>query len=628
MRRIALLSTAVLLAACSPEFTPPASPAGLVAKANGTATASVDLCLTLLHNNDGESKIVNVGPGLEAYGGIARFATIVQRERAAANGRGATTPCGSTGARGSLLVSSGDNYLAGSQLNASLQGPIFYDAVGLDLIGYDALAIGNHEFDFGPDVFARFVNSFTRTRPPFISANLDVSADPTLAVLAASSRIVPSAAFALPQRTRLTDYSTIVTVAQRKVGIIGATTPLLPAISSPGRVVAQLNVAGLVNAEVDRLLTAGVTRIIFISHLQSLQEDLALVPQLRGVDVVVTGGGEELLGPVGGLYLPGDVPSGNYPRVATDVNGRTVRLITTRGDYAYLGRLVVGFDAAGEIVHVATQSGPIRVSSVAPDAVAENPAVKALVTDPVAAYDAASAARIVASSLVPLDGIRNNVRTAETNLGNLTADALLWQSRQRAVIVGAPLPQVGLQNAGGIRNGTLLPVGNISEKNTFDILPFSNFVSIVPNIPATQFKEILENAVSRVSFIDGRFLQVAGFTFEWQVSGTPQIVTNAGLVTTPGTRIRTVTLNDGTVLVQNGAVVSGASPVDIATIDFLAKGGDQSPYRGAPFTSIGIVYQLGLQNYLTAPTSIGGLGGTVTSTQYPAGGSGRITRIP
>jgi len=624
-----LVSAAVLLAACSSDLTPPASPAGLVAKANGITTPAVDLCLTILHNNDGESKIVNVGPGLESFGGIARFATIVQRERAAANGRGVTTPCGATGARGSLLVSSGDNYLAGSQLNASLTGPIFYDAVALDIIGYDALAIGNHEFDFGPDVFARFVNSFTRTQPPFISANLDVSADPSLAPLAASGRIVPSAAFVLPQRTRLTDYSAIVTVSQRKVGIIGATTPLLPAISSPGRVVAQPNVAGIVNAEVDRLIAAGVSRIIFISHLQSLQEDLALVPQLRGVDVVVTGGGEELLGPVGGLYLPGDVRSGDYPRLATDVNGRTVRLVTTRGDYAYLGRLVVGFDAAGEIVHVGPQSGPIRVSSVAPDAVAENPTVKALVTDPVKAYDAASAARIVATSGVPLDGVRNNVRSVETNLGNLVADALLWQAQQRAGIVAAPQPNVGLQNGGGIRNGSVLPVGSISEKNTFDIFPFANFVSIVPNIQAAQFKELLENAVSRVEFLDGRFLQVAGFTFEWQSTGqTAQIVTIAGVVTTPGTRVRQVKLNDGTVLVDNGAVVPGAPSVNIATIDFLANGGDQSPYRRASYTSVGIVYQLALQNYLTASTSIGGLGGTVTAAQYPAGGSGRIKRLP
>ena len=83
-----------------------------------------------------------------------------------------------------VLVSSGDNFLPGPEFNASLtRGLPFYDAVALDRIGYSALAIGNHECDFGPDILADFIESFEVTRPPFLSANLDVSGEPRLAGL-------------------------------------------------------------------------------------------------------------------------------------------------------------------------------------------------------------------------------------------------------------------------------------------------------------------------------------------------------------------------------------------------------------------------------------------------------------
>lgn len=632
MRRIPVLVVATAaLAACTRDVLPPSAPIVAAVAGSSSGGPAIDFCLTLLHNNDAESKLLQVatGPTFANYGGIARFATVVQRQRALANGSGATTPCGSTGPRGSLLVSSGDNFLAGLELNASFAGPTFYDAVGMDIIGYDASAIGNHEFDFGPELLARFVSGFTRTRPPFLSANLDVSGEPSLQALATAGRIRGTAAFAMPRRTVLSDWSTVVSVGERKVGIIGATTPRLPTISSPGRAQAREDVAGIVNAEVDRLLAAGVTRIIFISHLQSLNEDLALVPQLRGIDVIVAGGGEEILGSPSALYVPGDVPTRAYPVIATDLNGKTVRLVTTRGDYAYVGRLVVGFDAAGEIVQVGAQSGPIRVAGGSlPDAVPDHPLVKAQVTDPVAAYVAAANARVLASADVALDGRRTPVRTIETNLGNLTADALLWQAKQSASTRGAPQPDVALQNGGGIRNNSLIPAGNISEGTLFGILPFSNFVAIVPSIPRAQFKEILENAVSNVANIDGRFIHVAGFRFEWSVTGAAQtIIGNTGVVGTPGTRVRNVTLDDGTQIVVNGVVQAGPA-INIATIDFLANGGDQSPYRGAAFASLGVSYLQGLQNYVTGATPSGALGGVISSVKYPGGGTGRIVRLP
>jgi 5'-nucleotidase len=225
----------------------------------------------------------------------------------------------------------------------------------------------------------------------------------------------------------------------------------------------------------------------------------------------------------------------------------------------------------------------------------------------------------------------------ETNEGNLIADSQRWQAAQVAGDFGVPVPDVAVQNGGGIRNGTIIPAGPLSELDTFDMVPFPNFVSVVPNIPREQFKEILENAVACTQTSDfedppvgnplcgdGRFTQISGFEFEWTASGTQMIIDDLGNVTQPGTRVINVHLldDDGTAIVEGGAVVSGPD-LTVATTDFLARGGDQYPFRGAPFTTVGFSYQQALSNYIQ-----GGLGGLVSTAMYPEGGSGRITPTP
>jgi 5'-nucleotidase len=127
--------------------------------------------------------------------------------------------------------------------------------------------------------------------------------------------------------------------------------------------------------------------------------------------------------------------------------------------------------------------------------------------------------------------------------------------------------------------------------------------------------------VSRVDLVDGRFAQVAGFSFTWDPAGTPQVLNDDGTVATPGTRVRDVTLDDGTQIVIAGVVQAG-DPLDIATIDFSARGGDQYPYRGAPFTTLGVSYQQAVSNFIQDPT---GLDGVISAADYPEGGEGRIT---
>lgn len=551
--------------------------------------------LTVLHNNDGESQLVNAGTGLEDFGGVHRFATVLKDARVEARQTG----------DGSIFVSSGDNFLAGPEFTAGLdKGVPFYDTIALDALDYDAVSFGNHDFDFGPEVLADFLRGYTNM-PPYLGANVDVSGEPSLQSFADAGDITPS---------------TVVRVKGEEIGIVGALTPVLPQISSPGRVVVDPDVAGAIQAEVDAFGAAGVDKIVVISHLQSVQEDLALAAMLDDVDVMVAGGGDEVLANDGDLLVPGDTPAGPYPMVAADADGTPVPVVTTAGSYRYLGGLAVEFDADGEVV--GWEGGPIRVAGGDnPDAVKPAGNLVARVVKPVLEFLAELDEQVVGTSEVALNGVRADIRSVETNEGDLVADALLWQADQLAPGAGQPAPDVALQNGGGIRNDDVRGPGAITLLDTFDMLPFSNFVSVVPSVPREQFKELLENAVSRVEFGDGRFAQVAGFSFTWDASGTPQVLDADGTVVTPGTRVVDAALDDGTALIEDGLVVAG-DDLTIATIDFLARGGDGYPFRGAEFTNLAASYQQALVNYIED-----GLGGLITAADYPEGGEGRITRL-
>jgi 2',3'-cyclic-nucleotide 2'-phosphodiesterase (5'-nucleotidase family) len=574
--------------------------------------AKPDYTLTILHNNDGESRLTGA-PGQPDFGGVARFATLVDDLR-----KDATTgkpPAGHAGHRGVVLLSSGDNFLAGPEWQASLdKGVPFYDSLALSRIGYSAFAIGNHEFDFGPDVLADFIESFGRKPPPFLSANLDVSDEPRLQALADDGTIVAS---------------TVVRERGERIGIVGATTPLLPAISSPRNVKVLDDVPGLIQDQVDALERSGVNKIILISHLQNINEDLELVPMLSGVDVAIAGGGDELLANEGDLLVPEDQRAINpatgepftYPTLATDADGVDVPIVTTAGDYKYVGRLVVNFDKNGTVLSVDDRSGPVRVSGVAPDAVRPDQWIQRNVVDPVNSYIADLSANVIATSQVALEGRRPQIRQEETNLGNLMADALRDAGTDRAAEFGVVPPDVAIQNGGGIRNASLIPAGPLTELDTFSIAAFPNFVSVVPDVPRDQFKEIIENLVSRIPLEDGRFGHISGFRFTYDASLTAQVVDNDGNVLTPGNRVRSVVLDDGTVIVADGVVQDGP-PVAIATNDFSARGGDQYPFRDLPFTTVGFTYQQALAAYL-----VDDLGGVVSVADYPEGGEGRIVRL-
>ena len=577
------------------------------APATAQEEPSTDVTLTLLHNNDGESALFERLVDGQPFAGIAPFATVakdLQRE----GDRG--------GDNVSLMVSSGDNYLASAQFQASLdKGIPYYDAIAMDEIGYDASAIGNHEFDFGPEVFANFVESFN-SKTPFVSSNLDFSGEPVFDQLVDSDRVVRSA---------------VVKEGGETFGFVGATTELLPTISSPRNVIATA-ILPAVQTEVDRLTDLGVNKIIMISQLQSIQEDISLAAMLDGVDIMVAGGGDELLANPDDLLIPGDVAILPYPVIATDSNGTEVPIVTTSGGYQYVGRLIVDFDQQGNIIAFDDTSGPVRVTTGAfDDAVEADRLVTKKVVEPVQDYVAALATTVVAQTQVPLNSARGAVattgsppvpiipiqvtapgeRVSNTNLGNIAADSMLWQAQQLAPAFGVDAPVIAFQNGGGIRTpDTLLFPGatpaapaDVTRLDINNQFPFPNFVSVVEDVPVTQLKVLLENAVSNVERVDGRFAHVAGMTFEWNSTGTPNV-----------DRVRKITV--GGVVVYDAALSDGFpdpdATFDVGTIDFLARGGDGYNFGGLPFTTLGVTYEQSMLNYLAGP-----LAELITEAQYP-----------
>ena len=271
-----------------------------------------------------------------------------------------------------------------------------------------------------------------------------------------------------------------------RIGIIGATTPNLRFISSPRNVHIISDMAGEIQSEVNQLEASGVNKIVLISHLQDLDADMALVGQLNGVDVVVAGGGNELLANGGDLLVPGyEEPYGPYAIIATDLKGTEVPVVTTTGRYGYLGKLVVHFDGEGNVAEIDKEaSGLIRIAGGEnPDAMDSNRQVQEMLVDPVLEFRD-DRVQPIAISQVDLEGRRSEVRSRETNLGNLMADSLLWQAQRVAVDYGAAPPDVALQNGGAIRNG--IPAGPVRLLDTFDMAPFSNLVTVLENISRMQ----------------------------------------------------------------------------------------------------------------------------------------------
>ncbi|WP_419856418.1 5'-nucleotidase C-terminal domain-containing protein [Candidatus Poriferisodalis sp.] len=580
----AAVMAVVMLAAVPLVATPSGAQAGGDGDGDATPTliSAAPVTLTILHNNDGESKLL---PDVESgFPGVARFAAAMRELQVAATGPVVT-------------LTSGDNFLASLELGVSLDrdGPM-YDSVALSGI-YDAMALGNHDFDFGPDVTARFIEGFDPPIP-FLSANIDVSAEPALAALAERGLVAPS---------------TVIETGGERIGVIGAVTPWLPNISSPRKVVVSAVLAA-VQAEADRLTADGVNKIILVSHLQDLREEEALVVGLTGVDVIIAGGGDDLLANPGDTCQPDEEPVGPYPTWVDDAADSRVPVVTAPGGYRCIGKLDVTFDADGNVTAAVGASIGIALDRD-PDAT-----VQSDVVEPLTAEVALVGSTALGTSDVDLEGRKPVLRTQSTNVGSLVADALRVRGAHLAPGFGVAVPQVAVTNGGGLRNDSVIPAGTVSVGTTWDIAPFNN-VLVTAEVPRATLAELLERALSVLPRATGQFPHVSGMTVVYDPDAAGQGIDRDGdcaLIEPAGARLWEVTLDDGTQIVRFGNVVDG-DPVSLATLDFLANGGDCYPLADIAFTRLGVTYQQALADYIAED-----LNGSINAEQYPVDGGNRV----
>lgn len=623
--------------------------------------------LTLLHNNDGESTILpltyNANGTQLPVAGAAAYSSVVQRERAEGRAAGNSV----------LNVYAGDAFLASTALKCSLppnptDTPI-YDAVAQRLMGYDAHILGNHEFDYSPD----FLESFIRqsavngvASEPFLSGNLDFSDESGFDDLVEEQGVIVGAA----RDGEVVGKSAILSdrVTGARFGIVSATTPSLPTISSPRDVAVTTSdiatTAALLQQQVDQLQeTYGVTKIILVSHLQSVANDVELIEAMTDVDIAVAGGGDDLLATGTGDLLPGETQAiaGTYPLPVDDAEGETTYVVTTAGNYKYLGRLDATFDAAGEITEIGAESRPVRVLPTsagattvgATDAVTPDARVQQQVVQPVEACIAALSQPFVDTEVL-LDTSNPGVRSKESNAGNSVADSYLAAYDAFAASNGlaprGPANQViAIQNGGGIRQnaGNVLPTsgtvpGTITRKNTGDVLAFFNTMSVTRGIDPAELKSIMEWSVSSLPSSNGKFLQIGGFEIEVDPTRPAQQLLGVAPSQTidpanPGSRVRAITLADGTKIVEDGELVAGAPSVSIVSNSFTLGGGDayvtlrDNTDRVQLFGTGGVVltYEQAWVDYLASfPVGAGGRPTIPASdARYAPGGEGRITII-
>ncbi|NJM15616.1 MAG: hypothetical protein HC896_09820, partial [Bacteroidales bacterium] len=428
---------------------------------------------------------------------------------------------------------------------------------------------------------ANFINAFDVNQAPYLSSNLGFENVPDMQALVDAGRV---------------KHSTVVTKGGEQIGIVGLTTPLIDIISSPGATTISDAIVDSVQYEVNKLTAAGVNKIILISHLQDYNEDIDLVSQISGVDIVIAGGGDEFLTNDPSIGAPYNIPAVDvYPVVAKDKDSNNVYLVTTPGGYRLLGNLLVDFNTAGEVTRV-YQSNPVLVTGT------PNADLVAQIEQPIRDYIGDLAINVIAVAEDTLEFRREYLRNQETNGGNLFADALLWQARKEHANFGVNYPDIAIQNGGGLRLENLIEPGDFTEDLTYKIAAFTNIVSVVEDIAPAKLLELMEHGIAKAPALDGRFPHIAGFVLVYDPT-RPE-----------GDKVISITLDNGTPIVANGEVVAGAPNVNMATIDFTANGGDGYPFAPYGPITLGATYQQAFSSYLQAAD---GLNGVISAAQYP-----------
>jgi len=394
-----------------------------------------------------------------------------------------------------FLVIAGD-FLAPSVASSVFRGE--HMVAALNAAGLDLATLGNHEFDFGDDVLIQRMHEATFQ---WVVSNV-VDANTGQPIGGAAPYVVK-------------------TFGAMKVGFIGLClntkeitgdklkhTKILDPLTSAGRYVQVLK-------------QAGVNVIVAVTHL-AFADDRALVEQYPDIDVVI--GGHE-----------------HYPITAVE---RRSFISKAGSDAKFVARIDVGQRPSGAIERFYEL---LPITSTLRDDPKTAAAIASYETKLGTALD-----KVAGTAKVPLDGVSLHLRTSETNLGNLLADAMRANAHS----------DIAITNSGSIRGNRLFPAGALTRRTLIEMHPFDNVVCVL-SLTGRVILDALNHGVGSLPAPDGRFPQVSGLTMTVEQSA-PR-----------GNRVRDVKVN--------GQPLDPNKVYTVAMPDFVLKEGDgYTMFAGQP----------------------------------------------
>ncbi|MGD6803420.1 cell wall-binding repeat-containing protein [Rossellomorea vietnamensis] len=438
--------------------------AGIFAVSPSTAAeaaAGEKFDLTIMHTNDTHAHLDNV----------ARRITAIKELR--------------TERENSILLDAGDVF-SGTLYYTKYKG--LADVQFMNMIGYDAMIPGNHEFDDGPAVFADFIK---QADFPILSSNIDFSGDKDISPLVQDE-------IGQPGEGGKVYPASIIEVDGEKVGVFGLTTEETAILSSPGDTVVFEDYLEKAEETVVMLEKQGINKIVALTHL-GYNYDIKLGETVEGIDVIVGGHSHTKIA--------------EAVEVKKEDASADPTIVVQANEYSnFLGDLQVSFDEEGVLVDGSWDENLIDLNEQ--DAsknyvIESDPEAQALLDELKGPLEEMKQT-VVGSSAAFLNGERNDVRTKETNLGNMIADAMLEKAQQN----NGPAT-IAIQNAGGIRAS--IDEGPVTLEEVLTVMPFGNTL-VTLDLTGEEIIKSLENGVSDIENIAGRYPQVAGMKFSYDAT--------------------------------------------------------------------------------------------------------------
>lgn len=415
--------------------------------------------LTILHANDVHSAAAGVndrGPvydDTDAVGGLARVTALVADEKAKAKVQGKAV----------LALDAGDFW----------QGTHFFRTGGMPWareamrhMPWDAVTLGNHEFDLGCETLARYVKALPF---PVLAANLE------------KNPACPLSTAPLPA-TVVKDFNGV------KVGIIGLVNDEGKDISEACPKTNFADRATALRRAAAELEKSGVTHIIAVTHV-GYEADQALARAVPAIDVIVGGHTHSVLG----VHPHSEGP---YPTVIAHDAGSKTLVVQAGRSTRYLGRLTVSFDDAGRIVQFRGDLEELVPSLRRDEAMHE------FVVQSIEAIRADQERFVGVNTSTLPDGL-DPCREGDCLSGMATADAFLAWGRSRGAVAA-------ILNGGAVR--AAMPIGPVTHADLLDIHPFGNRIQVA-DVSGAVLREALEHGLSEPDVIGPRLLQTAGLRY-------------------------------------------------------------------------------------------------------------------